>query len=62
MYKAKRNELPENLINLFEIKNNINYNLCSDGHKFTLQNTKTNFMKKALAIMVLKHGIIDRDV
>ena len=27
MYKTKRNELPENLMNLFEIKNNINYNL-----------------------------------
>jgi hypothetical protein len=62
MYKAKRNELPENLMNLFEIKNNINYNLRSNGNEFTLQKSKTNFMKKALAIMVLKHGIIYRDV
>jgi hypothetical protein len=30
MYKAKRNELSENLMNLFEIKNNTNYNLRSN--------------------------------
>ena len=49
MYKAKRNELPENLMNLFEIKNNINYNLRSNGNEFTLQNPKTNFMKKSIS-------------
>ena len=42
MYTAKRSELPENLMNLFEIKNNINY---SNGNEFTLQKPKTNFMK-----------------
>ena len=45
MYTAKRSELPENLMNLFEIKNNINYNLRSNGNEFTLQKPKTNFMK-----------------
>ena len=49
MYKAKRNELPENLMNLFEIKNNINYNLRSNGNEFTLQKPKTNFMKKIIS-------------
>jgi hypothetical protein len=46
MYKVKRNELPENLMNLFEIKNDINHNLRSNGNEFTLQKPKTNFMKK----------------
>ena len=49
MYKAKRNELPENLMDLFEIKNNINYNLRSNGNEFTLQKPKTNFMKKSIS-------------
>ena len=50
MYKAKRYELPENLMNLFEIKNNINYNLRSKGNEFyTLQKPKTNFMKKSIS-------------
>jgi hypothetical protein len=58
MYKAKRNELLENLMNLFEIKNNINYNLRSNGNEFILQKPKTNFMKKIIGyIMALKHGI-----
>ena len=49
MYKAKRNELPENLMDLFEIKNNINYNLRSNGNEFTLQKPNTNFMKKGIS-------------
>jgi hypothetical protein len=58
MYKAKRNELLENLMNLFEIKNNINYNLRSNGNEFILRKPKTNFMKKSIGyIMALKHGI-----
>jgi hypothetical protein len=43
------NELPENLMDLFEIKNNINYNLRSNGNEFTLQKPKTNFMKKSIS-------------
>jgi hypothetical protein len=50
-------------MNLFEIKNYINYNLRSNGNEFTLQKPKTNFMKKSIGyIMALKHGIIYRDV
>jgi hypothetical protein len=33
---------------LFEIKNNTNYNLRSNGNEFTLQKPKTNFVKKII--------------
>ena len=51
-------------MNLFEIKNNTNYNLRRNENEFTLQKPKTNFTKKSISynIMALKHGIIYRDV
>ena len=49
MQKIKRNELSMN--NLFQIANNQNYNLRSNGNDFLLQKPKTNYMKKVLLIM-----------
>ena len=34
--------------NLFEIVNNQNYNLHSNGNDFLLQKPKTNYMKKSI--------------
>jgi hypothetical protein len=44
--------------------NNTNYNLRSNGNEFTPQKPKTNVMKKSISCngLVLKHGIIYRDV
>ncbi len=48
MHKVKSNELPASMNNLFQIANNTNYDLRSNGNDFLLQKPKTNYMKKSI--------------
>ncbi len=48
MHKVKSNELPASMNNLFQIANNPNYDLRSNGNDFLLQKPKTNYMKKSI--------------
>ncbi len=51
MHKVKSNELTASMNNLFQIANNPNYDLRSNGNDFLLQKPKTNYMKKVSLIM-----------
>ena len=48
MHKVKNGELPESMNQLFEISNDENYNLRSNGNDFFLQKPTTNYMKKVI--------------
>ena len=48
MHKVKSNDLPASMNNLFQIANNTNYDLRSNGNDFLLQKPKTNYMKKSI--------------
>ncbi len=48
MHKVKSNELLASMNNLFQVANNTNYDLRSNGNDFLLQKPKTNYMKKSI--------------
>ena len=56
MHKVANGEYLEKISNLFVVKNNDNYNLRNNGIDYTLEKPRTNFLKKALVIVVQKCG------
>ena len=52
MYKVKNGNCLTNITNMFNVKNNLQYNLHNNECDFTAENPKTNFLKKVLAIQV----------
>ena len=50
VHKVKSNELQASMNNLFQIANDQNYNLRSNGNDFLLQKPKTNYVKKTNGI------------
>ena len=56
MHKVANGEYLEKISNLFIVKNNDNYNLRNNGIDYTLEKPRTNFLKKALVIVVQKCG------
>ena len=56
MHKVANGEYLEKISNLFVVKSNDNYNLCNNGIDYTLEKSRTNFLKKALVILLQKCG------
>ena len=50
MYKGKNGNCLTNITNMFNVKNNLQYNLRNNECDFTAEKPKTNFFKKVLAI------------
>ena len=56
MHKVANGEYLEKVSNLFVVKNNDNCNLRNNGIGYALEKPRTNFLKKALVIVVQKCG------
>ena len=56
MHKVADGEYLEKISSLFVVKNNDNYDLRDNGIDYTLEKPRTNFLKKALVIVVQKCG------
>ena len=46
MYKVKNGNCLTNITNMFNVKNNLQYNLRNNECDFTAEKPKTNFLKK----------------
>ena len=56
MHKVANGEYLEKISNFFVVKNNDNCNLRNNGIGYVLEKPRTNFLKKALVIVVQKCG------
>ena len=61
MYKIKNGEYLANISNIFNVANNQAYSLRSNNTDYAFDKPKTNFLKKASVIQVLKRGTIYLD-
>ena len=62
-YNVRNNgKLPRSMINEFETKDNLNYNLRNNCTDFVLKNPKTNFLQSIILILPLQFGTNYREV
>ena len=54
MYKVKNGNCLTNITNMFNVKNNLQYNLRNNECDFTVEKPKTNFLKKSIGYSGVK--------
>ena len=49
MHKIRNNKFPNSILNMFDLKTNLRYNLRRNNRDFILDKPNTNFMKKSIS-------------